>query len=85
MHFQKPSRRAAIQAAQEALLEKVRANPERVMESVLNAPHLLAGIQDIDTVFDILLEKGFHAKLVQLAGASALPKYLRGSLVSKLL
>lgn len=81
----KAYRKAAIDAAQSALLEKVRNNPEKVMEGLLKAPHLLYGIHDVDAIFDIMLEKGMYDKLVQLAGATSLPKAVRSILVSKLL
>lgn len=85
MKLVKATRQAAVQAAQSALIEKVRNNPEKVMEGMLKAPQLLYGISEIETIFDILLEKGMYDKLVQLADSRSLPKYVRPILVGKLL
>lgn len=85
MHLVKATRQAAVKAAQDAFMEKVQKSPEKVMEGMLKAPHLLFGIQEIDKVFDVLLEKGMYDQLMQLADSRSLPKYIRPILVGKLL
>lgn len=81
----KATRQAAVQAAQDALMERVKSNPGKVLDTIMSAPHLLSGVHDADKMFDVMLEAGLHHRLMTLAGLNGFPKYLLPVLVGKLL
>lgn len=81
----KATRQAAIEAAQVALMERVKENPAKVLDTIMSAPHLLAGVHDADKMFDVMLEAGLHQRLLTLVGLRGFPKYLLPVLAGKLL
>jgi hypothetical protein len=81
----KATRQAAVQAAQDALIERVTKTPEKVLDTLLLHPHLLNGVHDVELMFDIMLEAGQRDKLITLAGSRGFPRNLSKVLVGKLL
>lgn len=81
----KATRQAAIKAAQDALMERVKTNPAKVLDTIMSSPQLLAGVHDVDVMFDVMLEAGLHQRLLTLASQKGFPKYLLPVLVGKLL
>lgn len=85
MLTEKSQRHVAVASAKEAVISAAKNRPQALMNGMLKNPNLIYGVQSIDEIFDILLEKGMREQLVQLAASTNLPKQARAILVAKLL